>query len=382
MTTPRYHIPVFQPLPPSDLIARKGDLKGTFPFSSPRVHHFYMARNAIWHGVDLLGLQPGDEVLLPAYHHGVEVEVLVAKGLKPRFYRVDAGARIHTEDVERAITSQTKVIYLIHYFGFPQPVQEILALARRRGLPLIEDCALSLFSSGPRGALGSFGDIGIFCLYKTLPLPHGGSLVLNREGLGTPPESRKPDTASSVSYVANLMLDYAALRLNGAGSGVVTAGRNLGRLAKRALRASTIPIDTSHLDMRVIPLGMGRTARYLLRRTRPAEVIAVRRRNFLHLAALLQGSGARPLFPELPEGVCPLSYPVYVRDKARVHEELLRDNVGNVNFWSRTRPEIATGAYPEVDEMRRHVLELPIHQGLEPRHIEYIAERARERVRC
>jgi perosamine synthetase len=380
MTTPRYHIPFFQPLPPSDLIAGKGDLRGTFPFSAPRVHHFYMARNAIWHGVDLLGLKPGDEVLLPAYHHGVEVEVLVAKGLKPRFYRVDEGARIHPEDVERALTPATKAIYLIHYFGFPQPVEEVLALARRRGLPLIEDCALSLFSTGPRGALGSFGDIGIFCLYKTLPLPHGGSLVLNREGLQAPPESRKPGTASSVSYIANLMLDWAALRMNGAGSGVVALGKNLGRFTKRALRASTIPVDTSYLDMSVIPLGMGRTARYLLRRTRPAEVIAIRRRNFQHLASLLQGA-VRPLFPELPEGVCPLSYPVYVRDKERAHEELLRENIGNVNFWSRTRPEIAKGAFPEVDAMRRQVLELPIHQGLLPRHIEYIAERGREPVR-
>ena len=56
MTALRYPIPFFQPLPPGDLIAGKGDLRGTFPFSAPRVHHFYMARNAIWHGLDLLGV--------------------------------------------------------------------------------------------------------------------------------------------------------------------------------------------------------------------------------------------------------------------------------------------------------------------------------------
>ena len=121
MTNRRYHIPFFQPLPPGDLIAGKGDLRGTFPFSAPRVHHFYMARNAIWHGVDLLGLKPGDEVLLPAYHHGVEAEVLVAKGLKPRFYRVDEGARIHPEDVRRrwGIPRDRPVVLLV---PFPQGV--------------------------------------------------------------------------------------------------------------------------------------------------------------------------------------------------------------------------------------------------------------------
>ena len=318
-------------------------------------------------------------MLLPAYHHGVEVEVLLAKGLKPRFVRVDEEARLHPEDVERALTPGVKAIYVIHYFGFPQPIEQILALARRRGLMLIEDCALSLFSAGPRGALGSFGDIGIFCLYKTLPMPHGGTLVLNREGIPRPPEAKRPDHVSTFSYITNLLLDYVALRMDGAGSRVVALGKHFGRAGKRAMRAETVPIDTTTLDTRVIPLGMAAAARYLLRRTRPPEVIRARRRNFQHLASLLKGS-VRPLFRELPEGVCPLSYPVFVHDKERVHEELLAEGVGNVNFWSLTRPEMPMGTFPEVDSLRKHVLELPIHQGLEPKHVEFIAERAAKKV--
>jgi len=49
-----------------------------------------MARNAIWHGLDALGLSPGDGILVPAYHHGVDLEVLLAKGSARFFSRDEA----------------------------------------------------------------------------------------------------------------------------------------------------------------------------------------------------------------------------------------------------------------------------------------------------
>jgi dTDP-4-amino-4,6-dideoxygalactose transaminase len=379
MTERRYHIPFFQPLPPRDLLAGRTDLSRTFPFSEQRITHYYLARNAIWHGVDSLGLKPGDEVLMPSYHHGVDLEVLLARGLKPRFYRVGESTWIDPEDVERAYVPSVKALYVIHYFGFAQPIAALQSFAKKRGIPLIEDCALSLFSRTDGRPLGSFGDIGIFCLYKTLALPHGGTLVRNRAGLPAPPKPIRPHRMSSVAYVSNLMIDHVAMRFDGAGPRLATLGRTFGRATKHAIGAATVPIDTSDLDAGVIPFGMGRIARHLLARIRPAEVIATRRRNFEHLASLLGGS-VRPLFRELPEGVCPLSFPLLVRDKPRVHEELLADGVGNVNFWSRTRPEVPREQFPEAQFLRGAVLEVPIHQGFEPKHIEFIAERVLKRA--
>ena len=377
--TARYHIPFFQPLHPLDLLPGRGDYQSAFPFSAPRVRHYYLARNAIWHGIGSLRLSPGDGILMPAYHHGVDLEVLLAKGLKPRFVRVDEATQIDLEALERALVPGVKALYVIHYFGFPQPIDALLAFARRHGLVVIEDCALSLFSSAPGGALGSFGDIGIFCLYKTLPVPHGGTLSLNRAGLPEPPKSQRPDRLSSVAYITNLILDYVALR-DGVGPRLASWGKDFGRATKRALRAETLPIDTNDLDMSMLPFGMSRAARYLLSSVRPAEVVQLRRRNYGHLMSLLDPS-VRAVFGALPDGVCPLSLPILVNDKVRVHEELLADGVGNVNFWSRTRPEVPVGTFPEVDFLRRHLLEIPIHQALEPRHIEFIAERVSKRAR-
>jgi len=380
MTARGYHIPFFTPLRPLDLISLRYNLRATFPFSAPRRRHYYLARNAIWHGIGALGMKPGDGVLVPAYHHGVDLEVLLGRGLVPHFYRVDQSAEMDLEDMERALVPGTKAVYVIHYFGFPQPIVEVQAFARKHGLSLIEDCALSLFSSAPQGPLGSFGDIGVFCLYKSLPVPHGGTLALNRGGLEIPPRPEQPDGLSSVNYIANLLLEYVALHAGGQGPRLASWGRSLGRTTKRAIRAESVAIDTNDLDLKVIPMGMGDATRYLLAQTRPDKVVQVRRRNYEHLKSLLD-PGVRPLFGAFPEGVCPLSLPILVRDKERVHEELLRDGVGNVNFWSRWRPDVPASRFPEVDFLRRHVLEVPVHQGLGPKHIEFIAERVSARAR-
>lgn len=380
MTEPRYHIPFFQPLSPGDLLSLPRNVRSVFPFSAPRRRHYYLARNAIWHGIGALGLKPGDGILMPAYHHGVDLEVLLGRGLVPHFYRVDGSTTMDLEDMERALAPGTKAVYVIHYFGFPQPIEEVQAFARARGLALIEDCALSLFSATPRAPLGSFGDIGVFCLYKTLPMPHGGTLALNRDGLQIPPRPEQPDALSSASYMANLLLDYVALRVPGLGPRLASWGKDLGRTTKRAMRAATVAIDTNELDLSVIPLGMGSSARYVLGRTRPSEVIRVRRENYERLRSLLDPA-VRTLFGALPDGVCPLSLPILAREKEQVHEALLRDGVGNVNFWSRWRSEVPKERFPEVDSLRRHVVEIPVHQGLRDRHIDFIAERVNARAR-
>ena len=74
------------------------------------------------------------------------------------------------DEIRDMITDQTKAIYLIHYLGFPGPVEELLELCKERNIYLIEDCALSLFSCVSDKPLGSYGHASIFSLYKSLPV--------------------------------------------------------------------------------------------------------------------------------------------------------------------------------------------------------------------
>src|SRR5207253_11067710 len=114
---------------------------------------------------------------MPAYHHGVELETLLAAGVKPVFFRIDAQMRCDFEDARRRAAPEVRALYVIHYAGFPQDMEAARQLASELGVPLIEDCALALLSRNGDKPLGSSGDLSVCCLYKTLPVPNGGALL-------------------------------------------------------------------------------------------------------------------------------------------------------------------------------------------------------------
>ena len=379
MKTP-LHVTVYLPLFPRDLWGPPNRGDAVLPFSAPRAWYYFLARNAIYHGVDLLGLRPGDEVLMPAYHHGIEVETLVAKGLGLRFYGVDEAMDVNPDEVRSALRPATRALYAIHYLGFPSPIAALRDIAKGAGIPLIEDCALALYSNSPDGPCGSFGDIGVFNLYKSLPTPHGGMLVANREDLPAPPPTVEPGSLSTGAYVVNRLLDGLMMSGWPGGPAAAEAARAIARRLKHGVRAETLPIDTGDLDLGVIDFGVRQVTRDIVRRAGPERIRRIRRENYSRMLERLR-DGCRVVRPELPDGVCPLSFPIFVRDKEAVYERLLAEGVESVNMWSRRRPQVPEGAFPATEFLRKHCLELPIHQGVKPGHVDFIAERALRHAR-
>jgi len=107
-------------------------------------------------------------------------------GHKLTFYRIADDFSADLDDVEERIGEDASALFVIHYFGFPQRLGPIKALCDRHGLKLIEDCALSLFSRDEEGPLGRVGDLALYSVYKTLPVPHGG-FVVTKGTRGYPP---------------------------------------------------------------------------------------------------------------------------------------------------------------------------------------------------
>lgn len=368
-----YRIPFVVPLDPGFLMAQRRDFEKGLGWPVKRFRYYYLARNGIWHGMDSLGVKPGDTVLMPAYHHGVEAETLLQRGIRLVYYRVDKTLQADLDHVQRLLTPGIRALYVIHYLGFPQPIRELSGLAEERGLPLIEDCALSLFSSAGGQPLGSFGDISIFCLYKSLPVPHGGMLILNRRELPLPPATKTPNWTSTAAYLSHRLLDALELRRGGrSGFAPVGLARRLGRTLKGTMNLQTVPIDTDRLDLSTLDLGVAPITRFLLDRFDPTLFVARRRDNFTALLAALDPA-VQVAVRELPQGACPLSLPVLVPDKPRVQARLLEDGIQTVNFWSQWHANIPQEAFPEVSFLRRHLLEVPIHQELNREHMEYIA---------
>ncbi len=348
-----------------------------FPFEARRATHYYLARNAVWHGARVLGLD-GWEVLVPAYHHGVEVGALVSAGALPRFVRVDARMRLDLEDAEARIGARTRAIYVIHYAGFAQPMDEVSALARRRGLFVVEDCALSLLAAEGTRPLGSTGHLGVFCFYKTLPVPNGGALVVNEPAIAArvPPPDAAP-LVSTLSHAAGSLLANVAFRCGRPGEAVRSAARLAAAAARGASGLRPISTGTAIFDPRCKDLGMSGVSSVVARRIDAGEVVAARRRNYFLLLGSLRDR-VSPVFGELPAGASPLFYPLLCEDKAAVQAKLAAYGVETVDFWREGHPLCRTDEFPEAASLRRRVLELPVHQDLGPEDMAHVARCTKE----
>jgi dTDP-4-amino-4,6-dideoxygalactose transaminase len=130
-------------------------------------------------------LQPGDEVIIPANTFAATAEVVHYFGAKPVL--VDIEKETHLIDVnkiEEKITDKTRAIIPVHFSGQPSDMDEILEIAKKFNLFVIEDAAHSLPSSYKGKMIGTIGDATCFSFYatKTLTTGEGGMITTgNRE---------------------------------------------------------------------------------------------------------------------------------------------------------------------------------------------------------
>ncbi|MCL1933241.1 MAG: DegT/DnrJ/EryC1/StrS family aminotransferase [Candidatus Azobacteroides sp.] len=137
-----------------------------------------------------LDLQPGDEVIVPAFTYVAAVEAAallrlapVAVDVHPRTFNIDVNR------IEEAISPKTKAIIPVHLFGQTADMEPLMRIARRHNLFVIEDNAQSIgsvytFSDGTQKQAGTIGDIGILSFFPTKNLGcygDGGALMTNDE---------------------------------------------------------------------------------------------------------------------------------------------------------------------------------------------------------
>jgi dTDP-4-amino-4,6-dideoxygalactose transaminase len=141
-----------------------------------------------------LDLQPGDEVITPSFTYIATTEVVALLRLTPVFVEVDPKTFcMDPASLEAAITPRTKAIVPVHLYGQAAPMDEIMAIAKRHNLYVIEDNAQaigSLYTSkdGSRQMTGAIGAIGCTSFYPTKNLGcygDGGAIFTNDDTLAT-----------------------------------------------------------------------------------------------------------------------------------------------------------------------------------------------------
>ena len=130
-----------------------------------------------------VGVEPGDEVIVPAYTFFATCAAVVAARAIPVVAEVDRSLTMDPEDLERKITRRTKAVIPVHMRGMPAKMDRIMEIARRHNLKVVEDVAQANGGSFRGRKLGSFGDAGAFSLqfHKTITSGEGGIVATSQD---------------------------------------------------------------------------------------------------------------------------------------------------------------------------------------------------------
>jgi dTDP-4-amino-4,6-dideoxygalactose transaminase len=133
-----------------------------------------------------LDLQPGDEVLVPSATFWASVVPMLWLGALPVFCESEpVRLGLDPEDVTRKITPRTRAMVVVHLWGMPSRMTELLAIARHHGLRVVEDASHALGATWRGRPCGTLGDVGVFSLQgeKLAPAGEGGMLVTDDDAL-------------------------------------------------------------------------------------------------------------------------------------------------------------------------------------------------------
>ena len=130
----------------------------------------------------LCNIKPLDEVILPSYTFCSTADAFVQRGAKLVFVDIRKDTlNIDETKIEHAITEKTKAIVCVHYAGVSCEMDEIIKIAKKYNLKVIEDAAQAIFSTYKGRKLGTIGDFGCFSFHETknLSMGEGGGISIN-----------------------------------------------------------------------------------------------------------------------------------------------------------------------------------------------------------
>lgn len=270
------------------------------------IAYFGYGRTALECGYKLIGLEPGDEILYPEYICDVTLVPCRKMGITTSFYPVDERLNPDFVETKKLITQRTKAFLSVNYFGFPQPFEGTRRFCKENNLIFIEDNAHGFLSRTHDTLLGSFGDISVFSFRKTLETFNGAALVVNNRGL-LPPSGKNSENYFERSLLKerNLVKRFKVFKWY------------IERMLGRKLFKSTfcIPRHGSTQD-EDLPYLIDNVSLEKINTANSANEIKQRRRKYSKwLEFSKDHDDLSPLFPYLPEGVCPLAAPFLARNR-------------------------------------------------------------------
>ena len=152
----------------------------------------------------LVGIKPGDEVIVPSFTFVATVNAVRYVGGKPVFADITSldMPSIDPSDVAAKITRRTRAIIVMHYAGYPCEMESLLSIAREHRLRLVEDAAHAPGTQYHGKSVGTFGDVGCFSFFsnKNITCAEGGMLVTDDEELARRARLLRAHGMTALSY--------------------------------------------------------------------------------------------------------------------------------------------------------------------------------------
>ncbi|GGO63767.1 hypothetical protein [Bowmanella pacifica] len=293
------------------------------------------ARHALFH----IGMAiDAKRIWVPAYHCPAMVEPFIAAGMQVAFYPVNTNLSADLNFLGGRLEQQDALLG-VRYFGFDSGVPELAELCQKTGALLIEDLAHAAVVDK------LYGQLAVTSLVKFYPVQVGAELLI----------------ADGALSADDLNAHYR--QLPGALS---NKWQSLVQAVQQRLHMK-VASGYRYFDARdVSRLHATNTRQYL--ETRPARQISEKRRaNYMQMAKRLADSSyGSPLFPVLPEQVTPYVLPFLLSDESGFNH--IRQHGVQIYRWE----ELVPGECQVSMDYRRHLVQLPCHQGLEQSQIDFI----------
>jgi len=261
---------------------------------------FSHSRLSLLIGLNLMKVDKHKSILIPEYICNDLTCTLSEAGYHFIFYKLDNFLNPNWKYINSLDLNNITAIMMVHYFGFPQKIDDYQSFCKKNNLLLIEDNAHGFGGVFEQKPLGSFGDIGFSSPRKTLSLLSGSYLYLKEkfEKINDyPPKKRYKVTLKEL--IKN----------------VVGSNYSFKSYLRFFLKRSPNFENFHRNEIHMHDLGLiDKFSQFKLKISDPDGLFLKRRKIYLIWLDFANENGIKPLFDSLPNGVVPLCFPVKVND--------------------------------------------------------------------
>ena len=300
-----------------------------------------------------------NNVLVPAYSCGDEIQSLLDAGLKIKVYNIKRSLQIDVNDLKSKIDRSICAILITHYFGFPQKeVNKIKDIADSYGIFLIEDCAHTLGGSFNNKLLGEYGHASVFSLRKMVKVPSGGAVLINDQRLNNL-------TFTKPSKQAN---DFDLLVFLGQKKNLFKPGTSIEEIYEKCGLKKKSHYGPRLEEFGGYDLGISSISKKYINQSNWSKDLKIRLSNFnsyLNMAKNINNQKFKPLFNKIEAGTIPLSFPVLVKDSKDFYQKLkIHKWTDSVPFWSYFHDQIDWDIYPISNKLKKQIISFPLNKKI------------------